>query len=148
MSHVDKIECDVDDLEAFDAAVKRLGGSVLHGAECRWYGRHAGDYKLPEGWTASDLVATLKNCPHVARFPNARYDVGLLPRKDGVKGFQPVWDFWQGGYGLRAAIGEGGAKFKQAYAIERAKMAARRKGLRTTETVKSDGTIKLTIQGR
>ena len=146
MSHVDTIRCEINDLDALKAACKHLGLDFREGqTRYKWYGAHVGDYKLPEGRTREQMGT----CLHAIGVPgNSRaYEVGVVPRA-GSKGYGLEWDFWSGGHGLQAAIGDGGQKLTQRYAAEAAKAAARRKGMRVTETVKSDGTIKLTLQAR
>lgn len=114
MSHVTAIQIQIKDLEALKAICPRLGLEFRKGQRThRWYGRHVGDYPIPAGLRKEDLG----KCDHaiaVKGNPQA-YEVGLVKRGDE---FIPVWDFWQGGYGLEAAVGHEGTKLVEAYSQE------------------------------
>jgi hypothetical protein len=142
MSHVAKIEVEIKDLEALAAAAKRLGGELVKQSTYTWYGHSVGDYPLPEGFTAADLG----RCEHAIRFPGAKYEVGVVKRRDGRPGYTLLWDFWQGGYGLTAAIGDKGQRISQAYGVEAATRAARRQGNSVTETQAADGSVVLKVR--
>jgi hypothetical protein len=158
MSHVVSIKAKLNDLVATKAAFARLGGTWQEGqATYRWYSQYMGDYPLPEGWTKAD-VKWLGKCTHAVRFPGARYEVGVLEvaklppehparrtHKDGE--VVVLYDFWSSG-GLNQFMGDGStaSKFVQAYQVEKAKAAARRKGLYgIKETTAKDGSIVLEI---
>ncbi len=143
MSHVTQIEIKVKSLEALKAACQRLGLEWLEGQKTyKWYGRHVGDYPIPEGLTVDDMG----KCTHAIKVPGASYEIGVLDRGNGA--FQLLWDFWSGG-GLERVLGKGGGKLKQAYALEVAKVQARRAGYSCIERVEEDGqTITLTMARR
>lgn len=142
MSHVAKIEVEIKDLEALAAAAKRLGGELIEKSTYAWFGASVGDYPLPEGFAAEDLG----KCERAIRFPGAKYEVGVVRRRDGRQGYTLLWDFWQGGYGLREAIGAKGERLSQAYGVESATRAARRQGYTVTETQAADGSIVLKVR--
>lgn len=112
MSHVTIVSVQFKDLEVLKEICQSLGLEFRQDQKSyRWYGRHVGDFPLPEGFTRQDLG----KCDHaigVSGNPNA-YEVGLVRRGDA---FIPVWDFWNGGYGLVEKVGEGCDKLVNAYA--------------------------------
>jgi hypothetical protein len=146
MSHVASIEIEVRDLEALKAACRTLGLEfVADQRTYRWYGRHVGDYPLPQGFTVEDLG----RCDHAIRVPgnSLAYEIGVTRRRDGRPGYVLLWDFWRGGYGLEERVGKDACKLKQAYAVEAAKRAAQRAGQRFLgQSTKADGTVVLRFQ--
>lgn len=142
MSHVARIEIEIRDLATLDAACKRIGCTLVRDQTTyRWFGRHVGDYPLPEGFTVEDLG----KCTHAIRVPGASYEVGVTPRRDGRPGWTLLWDFWTSG-GLEHALGTGGRKLVQAYGVEAATRAARRQGYSVSETTQPDGSIVLKVR--
>jgi hypothetical protein len=148
MSHVELSKCDIDpgDGIKFDlpAAVARLyPGAVLEKASTyKWFGRHVGDYPMPEGLTKDDLG----KCEYKIRFPaaatNRGYEVGIIkhPLKPGVYTF--IYDFWDAK--LKQTVGGDNAqRLTQLYAIERAKRLAKKNGEVFKEVQEADGTLKL-----
>ena len=132
MSHVAKIELEINDLDALKAACQRLGMEFRCGqTSYAWYGEYVGDYPLPEGLTVRDLG----KCDHAIHVPDAAYEVGIL-RRD--KKYLLLWDFWGEG-GLERVLGHNAGRLKQAYAIERARREALRKGYRMTESRTKNG---------
>jgi hypothetical protein len=85
---------------------------------------------------------TYGKCEHVIRIPgnDKAYEVGVIKNPNG-KGFRLVWDFWQGGYGLKAVIGKDGGLLKQSYSVMRAKKEMLRKGYRATTTKDAKGNM-------
>ena len=116
-----------------------MGGELVRGQKSyRWYGQYMGDYPLPEGVKQSDLG----KCDHTIKFPDCKYEVGVIEQPDGT--FALRYDFWGEG-GLRSKLGgTRGEKLCQGYAVQKAKRAARKKGLRTQkQVVLADGSVKL-----
>ena len=143
MSHVATIDVHITDLTALEQAAKRLGLELVRDQKTyRWWGHSVGDYPLPEGFGKDDLG----KCEHAIRIPgdNRAYEVGVVARRDGKPGFTLMWDFYAGGYGLEAKVGEGAKKLIQGYAVEKARIAAMRQGLRVHETRRADGAVVLT----
>lgn len=133
MSHVDIIELDINDLDALKAAGRLCGLELVKQETYRWYGKHMGDYPLPAGFKREDLG----HCDFVLRLPGKKdaYEVGIVKRKDGKPGYVPLWDFWNGGYGLEDAVGKNGSKLKQEYALQVATKEMARKGWRTERVI-------------
>lgn len=142
MSHVADIELDINDLSCLKEAAKSLGLEFVEQTTYKWFGRHVGDYPLPKGFAREDLG----KCKYALRLPgdSKAYEVGVVERKDGKPGYQLLWDFWAGGYGLEKAIGKDGGLLKQAYTIMRAKKEMLRKGYRAKTTTDAEGNMFLT----
>ena len=142
MSHVAKIEIEIKDLEALEAACKRLGFSLVREQKTfAWFGKHVGDYPLPEGFSVSDMG----RCEHAIKVPGASYEVGVVKRRDGRPGYTLLWDFFKSG-NLAKYVGDNGQKLVQAYGVESATRAARRQGYSVTETAREDGSIVLKVR--
>ena len=149
MSHVARIDLEINDLEALAVAAKQLGLEFVRGQETyRWYGRSVGDYALPVGFKAGDLG----KCQHVLRIPGSAgaFEIGITKRRDGGQGYCLLWDFWNGGRawgasgpGMQEKVGENGERLKQEYAAAVATKHALKQGYRVFRTVKEDGRILL-----
>ena len=145
MSHIVTIEPELYDPAAIRAACKRVGWELVEGRQTfRWYGRYVGDYRVWEK-RLRDLGIEPEDygkCDHAIRVPGAKYEIGLVRRGDQLI---PLWDTYRPG-GLGQVTAENGMNgFLQAYAIEKAKLEARRKGHRVTERKQPNGDIKLTV---
>jgi hypothetical protein len=149
MSHVATVDVEIRDLDALDAACRRLGLELVRGQQTyRWYGRHVGDYPLPDGFTEDDLG----KCDHAVRIPGDAqphgeppYEIGVVRRRDGRPGFSLMWDFFCGGFGLEERVGQNCRRLKQAYAVEVARKEAMRSGFRVQEHVAANGSIQLRL---
>lgn len=140
MSHVTNINLEIKDLGALRDACAALGLEFREGQTTyRWFGEHVGDYPLPKGFKASDLG----KCDHAIALPNNKnaYEVGVVRARDGSDGYVLQWDFWSGGYGLQAAIGNDANKLRQEYAVAVAASKARAKGFRVQRTTNDVGNI-------
>ena len=117
LSHIVEIETQVRDVEAVHAACRRLRLRVpKHGTVKLFSGEVTGWAVELPGW----------------RYPVVcRLETGQLQ-----------YDDYGGRWGEQAQLG----RFLQAYAVERAKLEARRQGHLVTEQALSDGAIKLTVQ--
>ena len=123
MSHISKIELEVRDLRTLRQACTRLGLTLVVGKKTfKWYGQEDG------------------LCDHVIRVPGANYEIGVI--KTGNT-YELRCDYWDSGIGR--AIGQNGGLLKQAYAIERTKTEARRKGYSVIEN-KTDSGIRLHVR--
>jgi len=139
MSHMAKIELEINDLNTLDQACKRLGlALILNQRSYRWFGQWIGDHPLPDGFTTDDLG----KCDHVITVPGAQYDIGVV-KKNGKHIL--LWDFWISG-GLEEVLGPGAGKLKQAYAVSKATIEAKKKGYRVMEK-KTETGIRLTLRG-
>ena len=123
MSHISKIELEVKDLGTLAQACSRLGLELIKGQKTfKWYGREDGK---------SD---------HAIKVPGANYEIGVI--KAG-KAFELQCDYYDAAIGK--AIGQKGGLLKQAYAVERTKTEARRKGYTVMEQ-KTDSGVRLQVQ--
>jgi hypothetical protein len=139
MSHIAKITIKVKDLEALKIAAKNLGLEFVENQKkYRWYGVSVGDYPLPKNFTASDLG----KCEHALRIPNnsTAYEIGVVKSRDG-DGYELLWDFYNGGYGLQAKVGANGDRIKQEYSSAVSTRQLRKQGYRVQRTVKEDGRV-------
>ena len=110
MSHISKIELEVNDLGVLSQACTRLGLNLVKNQKTYvWYGKDA-------------------QCDHAIRVAGAQYEIGVL-KKDGR--YELQCDFYD--RNIEKAIGRKGGLLKQAYAVEKAKIEARRKGYSVLE---------------
>ncbi len=117
MSHISKIELEVKDLGTLKQACNRLGLKMIQDQKTfKWYGEEEG------------------RCDHVIQVPEASYEIGVVRTGNG---FELQCDFWDSAIGK--AIGHTGGLLKQAYAIERTKTEARRKGYSVIEKQTESG---------
>lgn len=150
----------IKNLDDLELAAARLGGTLKRGqTSIRWYGHFVDDSKtwrefftpeeaarvdaLPREQRKSLINKEMSRADHAIVFKGASYDVGVMQEKDGT--FRLRWDQYAGGGGLNTLIGNDGGKFSQAYAIEAAKRAARRKGFSIREEAQPNGHIKLKL---
>ena len=161
MSHVAQQKVLVKSLDDLGAAVKRLGGTLKRGeTKVRWYSSGFVDdsttwkdffskeeadriAKLSRTERVKIINAEMSRADHVISFPGAHYDVGVMRMQDST--FRLRWDQYAGGGGLHKFIGHDGGLLGQAYAIEAAKRAARRKGFIIREEKQPNGHIKLKL---
>ena len=133
MSHVSKIEIEINDLSCLKQACQRLGFEFRENQRSyNWYGRlvQPDKYPLPEGITQQDLG----KCHHAIHIPNASYEIGIV--QQGTK-YLLLADFWD--TSLKNAIGEGGGKLKQAYAVVKTIAEARRRNYCVIEKQTASG---------
>ena len=117
MSHIVQIQTQVRDAAAVTAACRRLGGSPpIH--------------KIAKLFTSTAEGLTVQ-------LPGWQYPVVC----DLTSG-QLKFDNFNGRWGSQEKLDT----FLQAYAVERAKIEARKKGHTVSEQTLADGSIKLTIQ--
>jgi hypothetical protein len=125
MSHIQTIEIEITDLGALKSACKRLG--------LEW----KQDQKTFKWWGKED-----SKCDHAISVPGATYEIGVL-KNVGMKGFTLQVDYYDGK--VTEKIGQLGGLFKQAYALEKAKLEAIKKGYSVREHRINDKQIELRI---
>ena len=145
MSHIAKGKGQVKTRKAIEAAVKALGGQVLEKKTYEWYGRHVGDYPLPEGYKKEQMG----KCDFALKFPGIRYEVGVVKAPNG--NYDLLYDFYgsggqHDGQKLKAIVGDGcGTLIKEVTAFE---MKARYQAKGYIVTSKQVGNqIKLSVSG-
>lgn len=143
VSHVTTVELEINDLKALKAACDDLGLEFLEGQKTyKWYGRHVGDYPLPEGFTANQLG----KCEHAIGIGDdgRAYEIGVCKNPNG-KGYTLLFDFYAGGQGLMQMVstdGKNANKLLQRYSTQVAKRKLKRKGMRVKEIVEN-GKVRL-----
>ena len=138
MSHISKIELEIQSLEDLKLACKRLGFTFIENQKTyQWYGRWVGDSPLPEGINIDDLG----KCDNVIKVPECTYEIGVVKR--GSK-YILLWDAWHKG-GLEQKIGKDCGILKQSYTIERIIREAKLKKYQVKE-IKQDQSIRLVLR--
>ena len=138
MSHVAKIELEIQSLEDLKLACKRLGFTFIENQNTyQWYGRWVGDSPMPEGINIEDLG----KCDHAIKVPECAYEIGVVKR--GSK-YILLWDSWHTG-GLEQKIGKNAGILKQSYTIERIRREAKRKKYQVKE-IKQDQSMRLVLR--
>jgi len=134
MSHIVTIKTELRDLAAIKAACKRMGWQLVEGQHTfSWWGHYVGDYRAFEE-RLRNLGIKPENygkCDHAIRVPGAKYEIGLVQTGNQ---FIPLWDAYDTGGLQRITEANGMGGFLQAYAVEKAKLEARRKGYTVRET--------------
>jgi hypothetical protein len=116
MSHISKIELQVNDLSTLRRACSRLGLELIQGQKTfKWYGQDG-------------------RCDHAIKVPGANYEIGVLKVGDV---FELNCDYYD--LVIGKMIGKNGGLLKQAYAVERTKSEARRKGYTVIEKITESG---------
>jgi hypothetical protein len=124
MSHIQTIEVEITDLQALKSACKRLNLEWKQDQKTfKWY---QGQSK----------------CDHAIKVPAATYEIGVLKNADR-KGFTLQVDYYD--RKVTEKIGQLGGLFKQAYALEKAKLEAIRKGYSVKEHKINERQIELRI---
>lgn len=133
MSHISKVEVEIQSLDELNEACEQLGIRFVRGQKTyKWYGRYMNDYPLPEGVKPQDLG----KCDHAIQVPGCAYEIGLI--ENAGKKFTLIWDFWNSG-GLEQKLGKGIGKLKQAYATVRIKNEAEIRGHQVTQIQRKKG---------
>ena len=135
MSHVAKIALVIKDLAALKEAIQAHfpGATLIENQKTyKWYGKHMGDYPLPEGIKKEDLG----KCDHAIRLKGCEYEIGLRKMEGG--GFTPLFDFWGPGKALIQTFGEKLGKLQQTYAMAVARRHFIAKGKQVTITKHGD----------
>jgi hypothetical protein len=105
MSHISKIELEVKDLVMLSQACASLGLTLIRDRnQFRWYGKDA-------------------PCDHVIKVPGAMYEIGVVRQKGS---YVLNCDFYDSG--IEKVVGRQAGLLKQAYAVAKTKIEARRKG--------------------
>jgi len=142
-SHVVSVDVCIRDLEALKAAADACGLEFRQDQRTyHWFGKHVGDYPLPDGFKADDLG----KCSHalslkgsVVEHCMSPYEIGIVEGTDGT--FRLLWDFFGGGYGLQDCVGENCHKLIERYTIEAARNAAAMQGWYCEDNVAGGLTI-------
>jgi hypothetical protein len=122
MSHISKIELEVKDLGTLGQACTQLGLTLIRNQKTfRWYGKEAA-------------------CDHAIHVPGVDYEIGIQKKSDL---YELSCDFFD--RGLKKVIGSQGGLLKQAYAVMKTKIEARKKGYSVLER-KTENSIRLHVR--
>ena len=122
MSHISKIELEVNDIAALRQACSALGLVFQPDQRTfKWFGESA-------------------QCEHAIKVPDARYEIGVVKAHGR---YELNCDYYDPG--IENVIGRQGGLLKQAYAVARTKTEARRKGYTVIEK-KTDAGIRLHLR--
>ncbi len=102
------------DMEALKMACDMLGLVIEVRKNYTWYNRHMGDYPIPAGVKKEDLG---NNAQFVVRLNDEMtakhqrgsqkpYEIGMMADPNNPGCYVPIYDFYNGGYGLEAVIGK------------------------------------------
>ena len=110
MSHISQIELEVKDLGVLSQACTRLGIEFIRGQRhFKWYGKE-------------------ESCDHAIKVPGAQYEIGVIKQKDR---YDLNCDFYD--RNIEKSVGRQAGLLKQAYAVAKTKIEARRKGYSVLE---------------
>ena len=128
MSHIKLIEPEREYRVPSLAVMAELMGAVMvRSKSFQWYGRWVGDNPLPEGLVLNDL----EEVSYEIKYPNSKYTIGVKEKNGKV---YLLYDFWQGGFGLEAALGgKDCRKLKQHYNMAEVLLAAKKQRRRVRE---------------
>jgi hypothetical protein len=124
VSHFTTIKTQIKDVAALRSAVIELGLSLLEKAQARGY---------YENHTKGDFVIRLKG----------PYDIAVNQQPDGTYGLTTDW--WAGH--VEKEVGKDFGKLLQLYAVHKASMEAKKKGLSVLRKSQTNGSIKLILVG-
>lgn len=140
MSHVDTILIEIDSLPCLTQTVKEFGCEWHQDKKTyNWYGAHVGDYPIPKGMTKESLG----KCDHVIKLPGCDYEIGVVKLPNGK--YTLAYDFWGEGQKLLEKFGPNLGKLVQMYGVNRATMAAQKRGHKVTRVMGKNGAIVLNI---
>ena len=124
MSHFTTIQTQIKDITALREACTELGLPLVADTVARGYG---GERQLGE------FVIKLKG----------PYDIAVNRQRDGTFGLSTDW--WDGH--VEREVGSNYGRLLQLYAVHKASREARKRGLSVQRTLRTDGSIKLTLGG-
>ena len=118
MSHISKIQMEINDLQALKQACQILGAEFIANQRTyKWYsGRNP--------------------CDHAIRVPGASYEVGVIQKG---KTYELEWDEYSPG-GLINTLGRNACHLRKHYSLERVKNEARKKRYQIQEQAIPSGT--------
>lgn len=118
MSHISKIEVQINDLKALENACDKLGLKFLQNKKSfAWYNGRG-------------------KCTHAISVPGASYEIGVVQKGNA---YELLWDDWHSG-GLGQKLGKNASRLIKEYSMERVKIEARKKRYRVQEQNIENGT--------
>jgi hypothetical protein len=141
MSHVSAIKLVIEDLDALEKAAELIGCELVRNQKTwKWYGKWVNDYHGDDAAYRHGIkTEDYGKCEHAIRVKgnSQAYEVGLVKNPDGP-GFVPLFDFFAGGKGLQAVIGDGAGNLRREYALQVGMKEMQRKGFRTERLFNPD----------
>lgn len=148
MSHVTCSKVIIEDIDALEAACKRMGLTFVRDKKnYKWWGEWLND------WGNNERQANLRGidpdqfgkCDHLIRVPDADegYEIGVTRRKDGA-GWQVVWDDVHNN-AINKAIGAEGQKLTALYAEEVCRKHAEEIGAQMECIELEDGNLRIEL---
>jgi len=126
VSHISKIEVEIQSLEDLKAACQELGFRFMENQKThKWYGTNE----------ASEKETEFGKCDHAINVPKCRYEIGVVKNDNH---YNLLWDHYYTG-GLKERIGKDAGILKQAYSVQRIKREARIKGYRVVQKKVTNG---------
>lgn len=151
MSHVDtNMDIFFTDLDLVEACLRERFPKLKLMREQKtwaWYGswqndHHGENAAYKHGIKPEDYGT----CDHALHLEGCEYEIGLMPiEKDGVKGWVPVWDFWDCGRRLSECIGDAGQHLLTEYNRQTMMAACLQQGMTYQEELQQDGQILVTM---
>ena len=128
MSHISKIEIEIQSLEDLKSACREMGFLFMENQKThKWYGTNRESENNSE--------TQLGKCDHAVKISGAKYEIGVV-KKDSH--WELLWDSYYTG-GLEKKVGKNAGLLKQAYSVQRIKRESRIKGYRVTQKKVSNG---------
>lgn len=118
MSHISKIEIEINDLQALKKACQVMG------------------LEFAENQRSFTWYSGKNPCSHAIKVPGANYEVGII---QNGKTYELQWDNWSTG-GLVSVLGENACNLRKHYSLERVKAEAKRNRYHIREKNISGGT--------
>lgn len=110
MSHVAALKGGQYNVQVLKNMCQRQGWTLKEKNTYKWYGRHVGDYPLPDGFTVKDLG----KCDVAIQIPGIQYEIGCVNKNDELVF---LYDFWD--KNLKNAVGgEKAESLKMHYEFE------------------------------
>ena len=126
MSHISKIEVEIQSLEDLKSACKDLGFQFCENQKThKWYGTNS----------ESENKTDLGKCDHAIKVPQCKYEIGVVKKGNH---YNLLWDSYYTG-GLEEKIGKDAGLLKQAYSVQRIRREARIKGYRVVQKKVTNG---------
>ena len=126
MSHISKIEVEIQSLEDLKAACQEFGFRFMENQKThKWYGTNK----------ESENGTEFGKCDHAIKVPKCKYEIGIV--KNGNH-YNLLWDSYYTG-GLEERIGKDAGLLKQAYSVQRIKRESRIKGYRVAQKKVTNG---------
>jgi len=146
MSHVEVGEAEIHDLDLLKSMCKENGWEFLENKTTfNWFGRHVGDYALPENYSVDDMG----KCEHAIKVPGISYEIGVVKSKTTKTGYKLMYDFYGPGRQLIEKLGGKKSEgFMKKYAQKSVYKYAAKNGYSVAKKELESGQVKLTLTSK